>query len=1406
MSTRGGQKKCRKFVRISADPGWLFVKHRIGRRPDIKHDRRVRIPYLMNQSSLPNRKPLLVCSVSNWPRVLFNTFKTSLPALICAAGDPSGPRLTGWFRSLRSVRWACCALVVAVAPLSHAGLRFNGTDSYAVIPSGSYLDGATVADFTIEFWVKDEQSEVFHTYFSKTEFWKEWTVGLGNGGDVGFVHAWPNNYYGLSTTNNVIKADQWQHVAIVGKGTLGSIYVDGMLVARENSLRGEISFNGVATGSAVAPMAFGFRDNTTLPDDGWFKGVLADVRIWDVALSDSEVAAIVDNPGALGGHGLRHWFPFNEGGGAIFTDVVGGLQGQVYGATWTSDHPRPSDGLIAFYPLNGDALDYSGNGYDGVPSNTVAGTDRFGFAGRALKFNGATSELSVPDPIVQVWDDFTITLWFKLTDASLTYQPLVFTPGPGLGLMYNDPTVPNAINWSVGNGMGPGWMVSYQAGEKSDYEDGRWYQLVFQRDGDYFRMFVDGQIDSEVLVVGDLEVSRGLDFGFLAGQPSRLNGGLDDVRVYNRALSMMEIQGLHQRESSRFNAGLVAHYTFDEGAMDQSGLGNHGIVVNAETGPDRFGVPNTALSFNGTNAHVKIPNSPSLESLDVVTVSAWVNYDAMTPGPYGNNIIGKVGSSGPPSWNLSIVPTGQLRPHGNIGLWSYFDCETVLNAGEWHHVAMVFDGAKLRGFVNGRPDGEMDRPGELTAAIDPVRIGVYSETLESDASMFFDGRIDDVRIYDRALSNQEVLELYGLEAGLTPVIVTHPVAQRSSPETAALQLWIAAEGEAPLAVQWFRDGEIVPAGTNLVLTIANVGPQDAGQYTAVVTNVYGAAISSPAQLTVFPPEPPGLMGAPLRNPANGHVYQLLEPATWVEAQMAAVALGGHLVTIRSQAEQDWIYEHFLEPLGNHDWNGPYGMLNGLIDRDPYNNSANTDLRRLEFEWVSGEPVTYTYWHESEPNNGTFNGAFTGEYYGHMFRSYPGISGPYRWNDLFGSRDTLGLAEIVPPPAVIVGPVNQIVAEGGQVILSAEITGALPLAYQWRKDGIDVPGATGPSLTIEMAGSGDVGVYKLFASNRVGTVTTAGVRLDVLEPVNITSQPAPTSVAQGGTAHFTVSATGGGVLQYQWQRDGVSIPGATGAMMTVNNAQPTDDAEYRVVVSNEASSVASSGARLLVVPTLPSLAVALDAPGYHWTTGGVAPWLPQTEVTADGVDAAVSGRIGDMQETWVQTVINGPGQLSFKWKTSSETGFDRLTLAMNGLKTVSISGEIDWRTQEIAVLEGTHTVRWTYAKDGSESAGADRAWLDQVVFTPEAGVVQPVHLLNPRVRAWDGLFQFDVIGEPGRSVAVEAGPEPGNWTPVSTIATQAGEVRFVDPNPAAATGRFYRLRIIEAPAATPETDD
>lgn len=142
---------------------------------------------------------------------------------------------------------------------------------------------------------------------------------------------------------------------------------------------------------------------------------------------------------------------------------------------------------------------------------------------------------------------------------------------------------------------------------------------------------------------------------------------------------------------------------------------------------------------------------------------------------------------------------------------------------------------------------------------------------------------------------------------------------------------------------------------------------------------------------------------------------------------------------------------------------------------------------------------------------------------------------------------------------------------------------MPLAYQWRKNGTDIPAATGTSYTTPATIAEDDGaLFSVVVSNSGGSVTSANATLKVKLPPTITTQPADKTAKPGKTAKFSVTATGASPLTYQWRKNGTNIAGATKASYTTPATTTTDNGSlFSVVVTNSLGSVTSNSATLTV---------------------------------------------------------------------------------------------------------------------------------------------------------------------------------------------------------------------------------
>ena len=213
-------------------------------------------------------------------------------------------------------------------------------------------------------------------------------------------------------------------------------------------------------------------------------------------------------------------------------------------------------------------------------------------------------------------------------------------------------------------------------------------------------------------------------------------------------------------------ADLVAHYTFDGNADDASGNDNDGTVYGATLTTDRFGAANSAYSFDGINDYIRVADAPELDGMDELTVSLWINIStANHEAELLNKYLHYTGTVVDDSYNMGIDPA----PGGATVAFQYATADgyvikissAVLPLGSWHHIAGVYTGTEGSVYIDGsrvalwRDDPES--PGPLNIVASDLLIGCGEQP--GSLVKFFNGSVDDLRIYDRALSDSEVYDL-----------------------------------------------------------------------------------------------------------------------------------------------------------------------------------------------------------------------------------------------------------------------------------------------------------------------------------------------------------------------------------------------------------------------------------------------------------------------------------------------------------------------------------------------------------------------------------------------------------------------------------------------------------------------
>jgi hypothetical protein len=204
---------------------------------------------------------------------------------------------------------------------------------------------------------------------------------------------------------------------------------------------------------------------------------------------------------------------------------------------------------------------------------------------------------------------------------------------------------------------------------------------------------------------------------------------------------------------------LVCYFPFSGNADDASGNKNDGTVIGGEGSvvlvPDRFDNPKHAYWFNGTDGFVEITYNSMFHFNQPITIAAWIKPDSLCVG----GIVGQwgYGGEGGDAYMLNIRE-GWLQlnlPMPGI-YWIY--SKNKIAANQWTFVSMTYDGNNVSLFINGDLDSTGIYLSPNVVSNQTVKIGL--EDIAYGPQHYFNGTIDDVRIYKRVLSNSEINTLY----------------------------------------------------------------------------------------------------------------------------------------------------------------------------------------------------------------------------------------------------------------------------------------------------------------------------------------------------------------------------------------------------------------------------------------------------------------------------------------------------------------------------------------------------------------------------------------------------------------------------------------------------------------------
>jgi alpha-tubulin suppressor-like RCC1 family protein len=433
-------------------------------------------------------------------------------------------------------------------------------------------------------------------------------------------------------------------------------------------------------------------------------------------------------------------------------------------------------------------------------------------------------------------------------------------------------------------------------------------------------------------------------------------------------------------------------------------------------------------------------------------------------------------------------------------------------------------------------------------------------------------------------------------AGVAPSITTQPISQSLGLGTSAT-LNVVAAGTSPLAYQWSKNGTAITGATSASLTFSSLSASDVGSYTVVVSNALGSVGSSAASLAVI--APPIITIQPANQTVIAGASLILSvtatgaaPLTyqWSKNGTAISGATSPSFSLSSSAALDaGSYRVVVTTPGASVTSNTATVTVNTPPRIATQPPATVTYSGGDFNLsviVGAEvtaPLNYQWFKNGVEVSNSNSPSYNQFVLSSVLRLNPTGSYYVVVSNIAGSV-TSNTTTVVSIPFITTNPVSSSVTTGASATFSVAAGGSQNLTYQWSKNGVSIPGATGATYAITSTTSSDAGTYRVVVTNSLGTANSSAVTLTVTPapsaPV-ITTQPTGQSVIASFNASFSVSASGTAPLTYVWRKDGSTVVGGNSPTLALNGTTSASAGNYTVTVTNAVGSVTSTAATLVV---------------------------------------------------------------------------------------------------------------------------------------------------------------------------------------------------------------------------------
>jgi hypothetical protein len=661
-----------------------------------------------------------------------------------------------------------------------------------------------------------------------------------------------------------------------------------------------------------------------------------------------------------------------------------------------------------------------------------------------------------------------------------------------------------------------------------------------------------------------------------------------------------------QATAADIRQGLVAYWQMDGldglNVPDRTPFSNHMRAVNITGANFVTGQFSNAVSLNGSSTYMTNLHSPdpSITGLPIYkagsyTVTMWVKGAAQTakylytegftnaPGnppvttPQNPIFILQTGNAAANNSKLDVI----IRFDGGANPVNHVVSSAVVFDNNWHHIAWVDDRGSVKLYIDGNLDAanfNYTLPA-VAMTLNTSTIGTLVRAAVATGNIF-NGLIDDVALWKRALSQAEVQQIR-TNSIVTPIptfppfFVTEP---RGSTNRIGDRLTLSAvvEGGTPISLQWLKDGAVIPGATSNSISLPNLVTGDSAGYSLYASNAFGAITSSVATVLVIPDAAPDLRSAILS-------WWSMDDVTGDENDKGIT----------------------LDPYGHNDMRtvdpgdfidlGPGMFINAI----QFNGINQYCLRTRGFPTYNNPSYTIAFWVNAsasqsdrrifaESNTNNTNSVIS---FGSQTNGANGTLRVLIRNDV-----GLTLLDRSSTRTVLDDTWHHVVWTETNNEVRLFIDGVLDeTSFSYPRGGLSLNATTVGALLNALGAANhlnglvdEVAVWgRALSYTEVQILRTNTVPEPLADSAPIvTGPPASQSVFTYARVKFSFAASGTGPLSWNWRREGTNLPGQTNATLVLSNLTLADAGNYDVVVTNPTNALGSATSQVAVLTVVP----------------------------------------------------------------------------------------------------------------------------------------------------------------------------------------------------------------------------